>query len=262
MKNTIKNIIIAIMVCALLALSGCAAKQSDKVIVTSPSDPGAETGNTQMANPASVFCEDNGGTLEIVTDSEGGQKGMCTLSDGTVCEEWVYFRGECGTPTGHTCTEEQKAAEICTLEYRPVCGDDGVTYGNKCAACTSKKIDSWTSGDCAAAPEEPVYACTMDAKICPDGSAVGRTGPDCEFEACPTTGSDEVTDGSAELEKHYCTPESKEAEICTMEYMPVCGWFNQSIQCVKYPCAVTASNPCGACLKENVEYWTRGECPE
>lgn len=27
--------------------------------------------------------------------------------------------------------------------------------------------------------------CTMDAKICPDGSAVGRTGPRCEFAACP-----------------------------------------------------------------------------
>lgn len=29
-------------------------------------------------------------------------------------------------------------------------------------------------------------ACTMEAKICPDGSAVGRSGPKCEFEACPT----------------------------------------------------------------------------
>lgn len=28
-------------------------------------------------------------------------------------------------------------------------------------------------------------ACTMEAKICPDGSAVGRTGPNCEFAACP-----------------------------------------------------------------------------
>jgi len=27
--------------------------------------------------------------------------------------------------------------------------------------------------------------CTMDAKICPDGSSVGRSGPDCEFEPCP-----------------------------------------------------------------------------
>jgi len=29
-------------------------------------------------------------------------------------------------------------------------------------------------------------ACTMEAKICPDGSAVGRTGPKCEFAACPS----------------------------------------------------------------------------
>lgn len=28
-------------------------------------------------------------------------------------------------------------------------------------------------------------ACTMDAKVCPDGTAVGRKGPNCEFEACP-----------------------------------------------------------------------------
>jgi hypothetical protein len=28
-------------------------------------------------------------------------------------------------------------------------------------------------------------ACTMEARICPDGSAVGRTGPNCEFAACP-----------------------------------------------------------------------------
>lgn len=28
-------------------------------------------------------------------------------------------------------------------------------------------------------------ACTMEAKICPDGSFVGRTGPNCEFAPCP-----------------------------------------------------------------------------
>ncbi len=27
--------------------------------------------------------------------------------------------------------------------------------------------------------------CTMEAKICPDGSAVGRSGPLCEFAECP-----------------------------------------------------------------------------
>lgn len=28
--------------------------------------------------------------------------------------------------------------------------------------------------------------CTMEAKLCPDGSSVGRGGPACEFAACPT----------------------------------------------------------------------------
>mgnify|MGYP001575011891 CR=1 FL=1 len=28
-------------------------------------------------------------------------------------------------------------------------------------------------------------ACTQEAKLCPDGSAVGRTGPKCEFAECP-----------------------------------------------------------------------------
>jgi hypothetical protein len=29
-------------------------------------------------------------------------------------------------------------------------------------------------------------ACTMEAKLCPNGTSVGRTGPKCEFAACPT----------------------------------------------------------------------------
>ena len=28
-------------------------------------------------------------------------------------------------------------------------------------------------------------ACTLEAKLCPDGSAVGRQGPNCEFAKCP-----------------------------------------------------------------------------
>ncbi len=27
--------------------------------------------------------------------------------------------------------------------------------------------------------------CTLEAKICPDGSAVGRVGKDCHFDDCP-----------------------------------------------------------------------------
>ncbi len=35
--------------------------------------------------------------------------------------------------------------------------------------------------------EQPeAVACTMEAKMCPDGSYVGRIGPSCEFAACPS----------------------------------------------------------------------------
>lgn len=33
----------------------------------------------------------------------------------------------------------------------------------------------------------PQVACTLEAKLCPDGSAVGRSGPKCEFAPCPTS---------------------------------------------------------------------------
>jgi putative hemolysin len=49
---------------------------------------------TNMSNPASVNCLNKGGKLSIINEP-GGQVGMCTLSNGTVCEEWAYFRGEC-----------------------------------------------------------------------------------------------------------------------------------------------------------------------
>ncbi len=48
----------------------------------------------------------------------------------------------------HVCTSEEKNAEGCTYEYMPVCGDDGITYGNRCSACASKKIDSYVPGEC------------------------------------------------------------------------------------------------------------------
>ncbi len=41
-------------------------------------------------------------------------------------------------------------------------------------------------------PGGPV-ACTADAKLCPDGSAVGRVGPNCEFAECPRSNDNTVS---------------------------------------------------------------------
>ena len=48
-----------------------------------------------LANPASVYCIQQSGTLEMVTDASGAQAGICHLSGWMDCDEWAYFRGEC-----------------------------------------------------------------------------------------------------------------------------------------------------------------------
>jgi len=48
-----------------------------------------------LPNPASVFCEGQGGRLDIRTDDAGGQIGVCVFPDGSECDEWALFRNEC-----------------------------------------------------------------------------------------------------------------------------------------------------------------------
>ena len=54
-----------------------------------------KAGDIGLANPASVHCEDNGWTLDIRTDANGGQYGVCVFTGGKECEERAFFRGEC-----------------------------------------------------------------------------------------------------------------------------------------------------------------------
>ena len=60
-----------------------------------PANPNPASGSgAQIANPASQNCLDKGGKLEIRTNS-AGQYGICVFTDGSECEEWVFFRGTC-----------------------------------------------------------------------------------------------------------------------------------------------------------------------
>jgi uncharacterized protein len=74
---------------AALIMAACGGDDSP----TSTEAPVAPDDSTQIANPASVFCIEQGGTLEIVDEADG-QVGYCTLPDGTRIEEWEYYRSE------------------------------------------------------------------------------------------------------------------------------------------------------------------------
>lgn len=140
-----KKIMLILGIITMLIITGC-VNNSIK-----------DNKQTQIANPASTFCKEQNGTLEIINEANG-QKGICTLTDGTKCEEWAYFRGECKS-NKHTCTDDEKAAQICTMDYNPVCGNDGLTYGNGCGACAAK-VDSYIKGECTATKPTEKTTCT------------------------------------------------------------------------------------------------------
>lgn len=72
-------------------------KPGDSLQPSSPTPADA----AHVANPASRYCEENGGTVEFRQDASGGVTGVCVFPDDTECEEWAYYRAECqpGTPT-------------------------------------------------------------------------------------------------------------------------------------------------------------------
>lgn len=62
-----------------LVLAGCAT--------ASPSN------ETQLANPASTYCVEQDGKVEI-RKGANGETGYCHLPDGRVIEEWEFFRSK------------------------------------------------------------------------------------------------------------------------------------------------------------------------
>ena len=67
----------------------------------------------------------------------------------------------------------------------------------------------------ACAPKIP-QGCTDDAKVCPDGSAVGRDGPDCQFAPCPEPFAQEQSPPEPELEE----PEVPEMPVEPEQTLP------------------------------------------
>ena len=76
--------------------------------------PCPESKTAQIANPASVYCEQNGGKSEIRTAINGSQSSYCKFDDGSECDEWAYFRNECGNKNAdwHTYKNNEYGFEI------------------------------------------------------------------------------------------------------------------------------------------------------
>ena len=99
----------------------------------------------QLANPASVRCVEQGGTLKIEARPDGGQYGVCTFVDNYQCEEWALLRGECPAGGIRVTGYATPAARYCALRggrYQVLSegagaveqGSCGFANGKSCAA--------------------------------------------------------------------------------------------------------------------------------
>jgi putative hemolysin len=80
-----------------LATPSATSERSHSPLATPTSD--SFDSPVGLPNPASVYCQEQGFTLELRSDASG-MAGYCVFPDGSECEEWSFFRGECapGTP--------------------------------------------------------------------------------------------------------------------------------------------------------------------
>lgn len=99
-----KRIVTFIIV--LAALAACTALPAP----VAPEPAATHVPEAGLPNPASVYCRQGGNKLEIRTAADGSQSGICVFPDGSECDEWAYFRGECApasqeSPTPATTVE-------------------------------------------------------------------------------------------------------------------------------------------------------------
>ena len=74
-----------------------------------------------MANPASVFCGQQGGKTDIRKDAKGGEVGYCVFADKSECEEWAFQRGECKPGAGSLAAASGSMANPASV----FCGQQG-----------------------------------------------------------------------------------------------------------------------------------------
>jgi putative hemolysin len=92
-RSELTKLLLLLLLLGVLIAFGIYYNLNQEAIVNNIDKVG--NGNVSIANPASTYCIENKGELEIRKDEDGGEYGVCVFGNGKECEEWAFFRGEC-----------------------------------------------------------------------------------------------------------------------------------------------------------------------
>lgn len=111
---------------AVLSLTACALAEDERT----PIGPG---------NPSSAYCQQAGFTLSASVNDAGVEAALCNFADGGACEEWAFFRAECGQEASYCSTHGGRVTNVKTATTSAAtCSLNGVTCDEGSFAKTGK----------------------------------------------------------------------------------------------------------------------------
>ena len=126
---------------------------------TAASAVDTKEGDSKIANPASQYCIEQGGTIVIQQRGDGGENGVCIFEENRQCEEWALLRGDC--PVGGLIITGYltPAAQYCAItggEYAITASSGQADEGGSCTFKNSKTCDVWEyfKGECDSGNQE------------------------------------------------------------------------------------------------------------